>query len=144
MSTFFHGWRRKAGCVALAMALAFMAGWLRSQFVFDNFNIRRAGTMNWFGIESKRQTLCFSWVQDNSGSEVTIPFWMTHDPSIRGTELGLTKIGEFRYFVYLGDEYPRGIILFGPYWSVTMPLTLLSAYLILWKPRTKNSGPTQS
>lgn len=138
MLVFFKGWRRKAGCVALAMALAFMAGWLRSQFVFDSFHIRRAGTMNWFGIESKRQTLCFSWVQDNSGSEITMPFWMTHDPSIRGTDLGLTKIGEFAYLVNLSDEYPRGIILSGPYWSVALPLALLSAYLILWSPRTRS------
>lgn len=126
------------------MALAFMAGWLRSQFVFDSFHVR-AGTMNSFGIESKRQSLCFTWVQDNSDSksdsEITIPFWMTHGPSIRGTESLLNEIGEFAYLVSLGDEYPHGIILSGPYWSVTIPLTLLSAYLILWKPRKAKSVP---
>lgn len=141
MREFFKGWRRKVGCVALVMALALMTGWLRSQFVFDDFNIR-AGTMNSFSIESKRQSLCFCWVQDNSESksesEITIPFWMTHDPSIRGTEVPLDQaVGEFRWLSNLSDEYPRGIILSGPYWSVTMPLTLLSAYLLLWNPRQR-------
>jgi len=42
---FLEGWRRKAGCVALMMALVFLAGWLRSIFVFDIFTIR-VGAMN--------------------------------------------------------------------------------------------------
>jgi hypothetical protein len=35
MSTSFHGWRRKAGCVVLVMALALMALWVRSRSVSD-------------------------------------------------------------------------------------------------------------
>jgi hypothetical protein len=31
-----------------------------------------------------------------------------------------------------------------PYWSIMLPLTLLSAYLILWKPRKRDSGLTQN
>lgn len=27
-----------------------------------------------------------------------------------------------------------------PYWSIVLPLTLLSAYLLLWKPRPKPKG----
>ena len=30
--------------------------------------------------------------------------------------------------------------LFVPYWSLTVPLTLLSAYLILWKPRKQKTA----
>ena len=30
MREFFHGWRRKVGCVTSLMALAFTAGWVRS------------------------------------------------------------------------------------------------------------------
>src|SRR5947209_2489025 len=30
MNNFFHGWRRRAGCVTLVMACVFMAGWVRS------------------------------------------------------------------------------------------------------------------
>ena len=35
MREFFCGWRRKAGCIALVMALALMAGWIRSYTLAD-------------------------------------------------------------------------------------------------------------
>jgi hypothetical protein len=150
MRGFFNGWRRKVGCVALAMALGSMTGWIRSLLVLDIIRIP-AGTLTSIGIESKRQSLCFSWIQDNSESklenELPISFWMALDPSLRGTELSLSylgyNMGEFGWLVTLGDEYPRGIILAVPYWSVTMPLTLLSACLILWKPRPKTPSSNQ-
>ena len=33
---FFRGWRRKAGCVTLVMALVCVAGWVRSQMIADS------------------------------------------------------------------------------------------------------------
>ncbi|HEY4258663.1 MAG TPA: hypothetical protein VGM98_00830 [Schlesneria sp.] len=33
MHTFFHGWRRKAGVVALVMSCALMGGWLNSLYL---------------------------------------------------------------------------------------------------------------
>ena len=35
MSTFFHGWRRKAGCVSLVMASALMGTWERTFWATD-------------------------------------------------------------------------------------------------------------
>ena len=35
MRDFFHGSRRKAGCVTLVMELALMAGWVRSYVAID-------------------------------------------------------------------------------------------------------------
>ena len=35
MREFFRGWRRKAGCVTLVMALVFMAGWIRRLLISD-------------------------------------------------------------------------------------------------------------
>jgi hypothetical protein len=35
MYTFFHGWRRKSGCVSLVMALLFMSLWIKCRFVVD-------------------------------------------------------------------------------------------------------------
>jgi len=35
MLNFFHGWKRKAGCVTLVMACVFAAWWFRSQHVVD-------------------------------------------------------------------------------------------------------------
>src|SRR5258708_4117292 len=38
MHTFFHGWRRKAGCVALVMACVFTGIWIRSYRIVDTFS----------------------------------------------------------------------------------------------------------
>jgi len=38
MREFFHGWRRKVGCVALVMAVA----WMRSQQMRDSLQVRIA------------------------------------------------------------------------------------------------------
>ena len=35
MAAFFHGWRRKTGCVTLMMALLLMALWVRSDWQVD-------------------------------------------------------------------------------------------------------------
>ena len=133
MGDFFRGLRRKVGCVTLVMALSFTAGWVRSLLVFDMVIIP-AGKRNSFGIESKRQSLCLSWAQENSTGEIGLPFvWLAMAPSVKGTVLWDDyKIGKFGCLVNLGEEYPHGIILIGPYWSVVASLTLLSASLILW------------
>lgn len=145
MHAFFKSWRRKVGCVVLAMALALTAGWVRSLLVFDSVRIRPVASTT-LRVESKRQLLCVSWAQDRLGSTNTLPFWnwLALDPSLRGTELPDDyKVGAFACLVNLSDEYPLAVILEAPYWSVTLPLTLLSAYLILRKPRTKSRSPNQ-
>ena len=38
MKDFFHGWRRKAGCVTLVMALAVTGAWVRSNIVEDDLS----------------------------------------------------------------------------------------------------------
>ena len=38
MGDFFHGLRRKTGCVTLAIALMFMGAWVRSLRSFDEIN----------------------------------------------------------------------------------------------------------
>lgn len=35
MGSFFHGWRRKAACVALVLACGLMVAWARSQLIMD-------------------------------------------------------------------------------------------------------------
>lgn len=37
MHTFFHGWRRKAGVFALAVAMVLTGGWIRSRTVNDEY-----------------------------------------------------------------------------------------------------------
>lgn len=137
MHTFFHGWRRKAGIFTLVMACVVMAGWLRSLFVFDLVGIH-FGALHSLGIESKRQSLCVTWSEDTPAITTKTIIWLTLPPSIEGTDLPDDyKIGEFAWLINMDDEHPHGIIVAAPYWSVTIPLTILSAYLILWRPRKR-------
>lgn len=36
---FFYGWRRKAGCVSLVMALLFMGAWIRSRNILETVTL---------------------------------------------------------------------------------------------------------
>jgi hypothetical protein len=119
------------------IALALMTGWIRSLFVFDSVNVH-VGATNWISIESKRQSLSATWSQDPFDRDAPLPFWSTRAPSLGGTELPDDyRFGPVGLLINLGEPYPRGIILTGPYWAVTVPLALLSAYLILWKPKPR-------
>jgi len=138
MGDLFHGWRRKAGCVALAMACVFAAGWVRSMTVSDvvllpNRNILWGGSYDGYlwlrwTLEtdaSSREDWYFQWKSDD-----------LNDP----------------YIIYEKDPYgrpnPTPRFLSNPgffkirYQSIVPPLMLLSAYLLLSKPRV--AKPTKT
>jgi len=115
MRDFFHGWRRKAGCVALVMACLFMAGWIRSRMFGDAFL---------FPVGSRQNAIvaldgAVHWCAVKTG------------PAYWGFETSDRPVDE------LADQLQTeiGFSWCVPYWSITIPLTLLSAYLILRKPR---------
>ena len=104
MGAFFHGWRRKVGCVLLLASLALVAAWMRSQFKSDEYVFISYGRR--FLVESGSG--CFSIID-------------------------LGPVGF--YGMYIGGIWQIGIM------TVAAPLTLLSAYLILWKPRKIPAKP---
>jgi hypothetical protein len=94
MHTFFHGWRRKAGCIALLMTCVTAAGWARSYLTHDSMKFR-----------SNRQ---------------------------------LYEIASVDGEIHLRQDIDwQSRLLIVPYSLQTIPMTLLSAYLILWKPRKR-------
>lgn len=108
MLEFFRGWRRKTGVVTLVMALVLMTGWVRSFHFCD-----------------------LLWIQSPWGSHFVY-----------------SECGHFRAWVFSGRRFATicGWVLSQPgewmhdgnsvpYGPIVIPLTLLSAYLILWKPR---------
>ena len=113
MREFFHGWRRKMGCVALVTACALTFEWLRS--LAD-------------GPESEQLLL----PQFNSGKyhfsawKVASDIVCTIDQSPVGTGTSIT-VSEFAI----------------PFCALVLPLTLLSAYLILYPGKRKVAQPTQ-
>lgn len=119
MGAFFHGWRRKTGCVTLAVAMLLMALWIRSDILFDqvalygNLFISNGGCLVW------------DW-QGWGGPNADIIDWHSD------------KASPFDEAWYFGRD---GVRL--PYWALVAPLTLLSTYLIFRKPAaTKASAPT--
>jgi hypothetical protein len=115
MGDFFHGWRRKIGVVTMLMALAFMTLWIRGycegDFIgFQNF------TRTYFGFEL---------ASDSYSLALNTVDWpqTTHDDSSQ----------------FLSMMKQAGCVLLTrraqvPHWMLVIPLTLISAYLLLWKP----------
>lgn len=109
MGTFFHGWRRKTGCVTLTVAMLLLALWIRSDILFDqialdgNLFISNSGCLVW------------DW-QAWRGCDADLTDWHSE------------KASPFDEAWYFG---PDGVRL--PYWALVAPLTLLSGYLLLRK-----------
>ena len=140
MREFFKGWRRKAGCVALVIACTLTVAWIRSHNTVDGLNIsignrcHAIGSMRsgvaWFAWDSTSEQLKEEWtVQSHSAYEMGF-----HRRSLAEiVELWIRSAKE------MGQLNPRAWA--APYWSIVLPLSLLSAYLILWKPRKKAAKP---
>ena len=114
MGGFFHGWRRKVGCITLLVACLLAGMWIRSNAAYDGI---------WLTIEGRRYMATSVggrvgfWSQQSSVSHGWISQRLEADHAA-----GLSTM-------LLG----QAVVL--PYWSLILPLTLFSAYLILWKPK---------
>lgn len=162
MREFFHSWRRQVGCIALVIALVAMTGWIRSLTQFDLCNCP-FGPNYAVAMTSWKSAIAIraGWALDDPWTEYV---WDTRDydnwgyedspesSNYRFTQPIPDGSGCFVTWYLLGkeggiglsplDQRPYCYMVFAivPYWSVTFPLTLLSAYLILWNPR-KKPGP---
>jgi hypothetical protein len=131
MQAFFRGWRRKGGCVALVMALSVVGIWCRSTVIDDRII---------FAIAGRRFTLC-SWDGRIFSSSLTGPEWFDWRWTTSVNDREHFRQQETRFFEQLASlpiwENGRLALTFH-YWILVLPLTLLSAYLILWKPRKRS------
>ncbi|HEY4261031.1 MAG TPA: hypothetical protein VGM98_12755 [Schlesneria sp.] len=130
MHTFFHGWRRKTGCITLVLSCVLMGLWMRSQLVTDTWCwsighetevvISSDGMLSWWRLATQRPVARFwnpGFVGQTEGTRyAVIGDW--------GVELGLSDSCTV------------------PYWPFVVPLTLFSGYLMLWKPGKRDPGPT--
>jgi hypothetical protein len=145
MREFFYGWRRKAGVVSLVMAVAVMGMWARSFVVVEQLRVSACSVASIRGtVAAVRSTLpqaspqptyskylvseIASFKPDENGN---YPDWWGGVEVDQRWDLAGFHFGRRRI-----DQDQQSIIQLGfPYWSLALPLTLLSAYLILWKPR---------
>lgn len=153
MHTFFHGWRRKMGLATLVMACVVAAGRIRSPAIQDTITIG-SGTSSQFKLISVLNRLVVAKLLTEGTEFPTAPFWDAQNASENSWALNFqfSKWVSPTIFTSLNTDlytFGSGPIMRSdtancevtfcsfPYWFIDMPLTLLSAYLILWKPRKK-------
>lgn len=141
MVQFFHGWRRKAGIVTLVMACAFWAGWVRSGMIGDRlaFQTHRDRVV-FFG--SNGGVLSYSTLTGSITPPIPLYVNWAAGPMVpqNVTLENDESWGVVHFKKAISTTAPRLVIesLEIPYWSIVIPLTFLSAYLLLW-PQRKSS-----
>jgi len=150
MPRFFHGWRRKTGLVTLVVALAVTAMQFRSRDAFDGLYLDGKQTQYSFvSADSQfrfmrrtsrlRQPIFIHWIIGAKLDDTC------RDPFARGNvewrrdwlhaNCGVFSVQE--------TQFPMRVQLLAvPHWFLILPLTLLSAYLLLSRPR--QSSPTKT
>ena len=148
MKEFFRGWRRKVGVVTLVMACVFMAGWMRS--LTFNECVMIQFRKDWSDeFASSDSSLIWACHRTRLASGLLPVFYSnrrTDDDGIwkrqfvqwRWRLLGFGHGGDDGGAKSIGNliihTSPSKVTVI-PYWSIVIPLTALSAYLLLSKPR---------
>lgn len=136
MGDFFKPWKRKVGLVTLLLACVFAAAWTRSLFVEDFLG---NGWRSWNGaIEQVFYTssagLLVITVHDENGARTEI---VDHPapPSVNNATApaSLPSAGT------IGTAGSEEIQWWFPYWAITIPLTIISMWLLLSRARERES-----
>ncbi|HEY4261032.1 MAG TPA: hypothetical protein VGM98_12760 [Schlesneria sp.] len=161
MHTFFHGWRRKLGVVTLVMACVCFGLWVRGHSTFDRVTIAARDSYSVFHFSSTTSGdlgvyFCHSqfieqahrprteWIS-RPNEETAEQIQKQVKRQIESESSAEAKsvsywVRRFHGFMIGGaDTYWHVDI---PYLSIVLPLTFLSAYLILWKPRKREHFPS--
>ncbi len=154
MGDYFNPWRRKIGCMTLVLACLFIAGWVRSQH-FSDFIKCRIGPQHWLFLRSNNDSFALSLLKEYQPGQFT--FFRIFDSSPVQVD---RSDAEYLLFDFYGFQFgvddgtapsagvrisnpPTSYFCHAPYCSIVIPLTLISAYLLLTKSRkaTPNKIP---
>ena len=166
MREFFTGWRRKVGVMTLMMALVFEVGWVRSLNIIDIAHFQpqesRYCILSKDGELSCRYFSPFSEVPEQgfksirwTSAELTTNRRRNYKTNWDDKDVkwhwhwGSFDFGSASYEMLPISPYPiwfrREDVWQIPYWSIVVPLTLFSAFLLLTKAnsstRKKNAEP---
>jgi len=131
MREFFRPFRRKLGVLVLVLACVFAGMWIRSTMFYDVIS---------FG-NTPRQQAIFS-----IGGRLTYWMYTLHSPDTPYRQVQsarfesadlparLESIATTRELLTATDNL---VEFWLPYWAIVSPLTLLSAWLLIGKPRRK-------
>ena len=128
MREFFSGWRRKIGVATLIGACILAGMWARSLVVSHHLFVGPANRL--YQVRLFRGSMAYA--------RIDAPDWPGPAPLIweydeEPYELIYILLGEWEF-----DSFTWTI----PLYAFIVPLTILSAYLIVWKPRKQQ--PTAS
>ncbi len=129
MREFLHSWNRQTGCVTLVMALAVTGAWVRSLCCYDHVDFA-IGDRQHIIYSLNGAVSCWSW--DLTGDRATrrTNGWGSMFIPVGGAFSGTTLTpAQYR---------PASTSL--QYWTIAIPLTIVSAVLLLIQPRRLSSS----
>lgn len=130
MRAFFHRWRRKVGLATLLVAVAAAILCLRSQLCSDWIVVR---------VDSDSMYLVHSWQMSLRGRQVPEPPLLS-GPILWWGSNSYIATGLPIFPVVDPKRWDWSV----PYWTLILPLTLLSGWLIVWKARSHIAGDERS
>lgn len=129
MRDFFRGWKRKVGCVTLVLACAFAATWVRSFSVQDFIPLPKLRT-----AALATESGCLVLLRETEAVLLSeVPGLDVIWANVDGIENPMNPMPPVATMVASAYFEKAGSI---PYWSLVSPLTLLSGWLLLRKPRS--------
>jgi hypothetical protein len=141
MGEFFRRWRRKVGLVTLVMALVFMSGWVRSRSRIDliklngtkSYCVFISGGQKFLLLQGIQCLMSRNLCEQASVRYVRLRFYPQYPADTSGRRFEWWSREESKIEVFSPDDedVPHNMI---PYWSIVIPLALISAFLLLTKP----------
>ena len=163
MGDFFKPWRRKIGVVTLVMACVMMGGWVRSfgrmelihicpgrslfiigsrngslcvmRSVYQTHEVAISKSITIFNSSLKRIGVGCS--SEKSSNETNIRYWTNARIVPDTVSQSYWTFGDFAFgtesHTTILDEHDE-LIAIAPYWSIVVPMTLISLWLLLSKP----------
>ena len=142
MGDFCKPWRRKFGVVTLVLACLFFGGLLRSHNLSDQMRFMLFGYGYHFRSEFGRMEVGLYWSSD--GADISKYF----NSSWSWWAQRLPDIDQWKPHTVCGFSFNKGehVLMRAteiggtlPYWSIVIPFTALSAWLLLTNPRPSTS-----
>jgi len=134
MREFFRPFRRKLGALVLVGACGLMTGWVRSEFICDGIVFSGPSFM-----AIGHGSIVLVNGEGGSTDAWRFPVWEKGNINLFESDLR-TVLWQWRLMGFGKGQLPEGpklSIWTVPYWSLVLPLTLLSAWLLLGTPRNR-------